>query len=74
MYRVGAKDCRGALADFDQAERLSPNDPAAYASDGVASICAGDRGRAVRAFQKSLTLDPNQPKVREFLQSLGRIP
>jgi Flp pilus assembly protein TadD len=74
MYRVGAKDCRGALADFDQAERLSPNDPAAYASDGVASMCAGDQARAVRAFQKSLSLDPNQPKVREFLQSLGRNP
>lgn len=74
MYRVGANDCRSALADFDQAERLQPDNAAAYASDGVASICAGDHARAVRAFQKSLTLDPNQPKVREFLQSLGRIP
>jgi len=74
MYRVDAQDCRSALADFDQAERLAPNDPAAYASDGVASLCAGDRQRAARAFQRSLELDPNQPKVREFLQSVGRTP
>jgi Flp pilus assembly protein TadD len=73
-YRVEVNDCRGAVADFDQAERLQPNNPAAYASDGVASLCAGDRTRAAGAFQRSLALDPNQPKVREFLQSLGRIP
>jgi Flp pilus assembly protein TadD/predicted AlkP superfamily pyrophosphatase or phosphodiesterase len=72
MYRVDAQDCRGALTDFDQAERLQPNNAAAFASDGVASLCAGDQARAARAFQRSLALDPNQPKVREFLQSLGR--
>ena len=27
-----------------------------------------------RAFTRSLEIDPNQPKVREFLQSLGRTP
>jgi Flp pilus assembly protein TadD len=73
-YRVEAGDCRGALADFEAAERLTPNDAAAYASDGVASLCAGDRARAARAFERSLALDPNQPKVKEFLQSLGRTP
>jgi tetratricopeptide (TPR) repeat protein len=74
MYRVDAQECRGALADFEAAERLQPDNPAAFASDGVAALCAGDRARATRAFQRSLALDPNQPKVREFLQSLGRTP
>jgi Flp pilus assembly protein TadD len=74
MYRVDAQDCHGALSDFDQAERLQPTNAAAFASDGVASLCTGDRARAARAFQRSLALDPNQPKVREFLQSLGRTP
>jgi tetratricopeptide (TPR) repeat protein len=73
-YRVEAEDCRGALADFEAAERLAPTDAAAYAADGVASLCAGDRARAARAFERSLALDPNQPKVKEFLQSLGRTP
>jgi Flp pilus assembly protein TadD len=73
-YRVEAQDCRGAVSDFDQAEKLQPDNAAAFASDGVASLCAGDRGRAARAFQRSLALDPNQPKVREFLGTLGRTP
>jgi Flp pilus assembly protein TadD len=62
------------VTDFEQAERLQPDNAAAFASDGVASLCAGDHARASRAFQRSLALDPNQPKVREFLQSLGRTP
>jgi Flp pilus assembly protein TadD len=73
-YRVEEHDCRGAVADFDQAERLQPDNPAAYASDGIASLCVGDRARAARAFRRSLALDPNQPKVTEFLRSLGRLP
>jgi len=73
-YRVEAHDCRGAVADFDQAEKLQPDNAAAFASDGVASLCTGDRARAAHAFQRSLALDPNQPKVREFLGTLGRIP
>jgi Flp pilus assembly protein TadD len=73
-YRVEAQDCRGAVSDFDQAEKLQPDNAAAFASDGVASLCAGDRARAARAFQRSLALDPNQPKVREFLGTLGRTP
>src|SRR5262249_48150824 len=71
-YRVEGNDCRGAVADFDHAETLQPDNAAAFASDGVASLCAGDRARAARAFQRSLALDPNQPKVKEFLESLGR--
>ena len=31
----------------------------------------GDREGAVAAFQRSLTLDPEQPKVRQFLRELG---
>jgi hypothetical protein len=37
-------------------------------------MCAGDARGAGRAFARSLELDPNQPKVREFLHSLGRTP
>src|SRR5262249_54985209 len=40
-YRVEAQDCHGAVADFEQAERLQPGNAAAFASDGVASLCAG---------------------------------
>ena len=73
-YRVDAHDCAAAAADFQKAERLSPGNAPAFASEGVARLCAGDPRAAGRAFARSLELDPNQPKVREFLHSLGRTP
>ena len=73
-YRVEAQECAGAAADFEHAERLAPRHAPAYASEGVARLCAGDKAAARRAFVRSLDIDPNQPKVREFLQSLGRTP
>jgi Flp pilus assembly protein TadD len=73
-YRVEARECAGAAADFVKAERLSPHNASAYASEGIARLCASDPRAAGRAFAKSLEIDPNQPKVREFLQSLGRTP
>ena len=73
-YRVDAHDCAGAAGDFVKAEALSPQHAPAYASEGVARMCAGDARGAGRAFTRSLELDPDQPKVREFLRSLGRTP
>jgi Flp pilus assembly protein TadD/predicted AlkP superfamily pyrophosphatase or phosphodiesterase len=73
-YRIDAHDCAGAAADFEKAERLSPGNAPAYASEGIARMCAGDPRGAGRAFARSLAIDPNQPKVREFLQSLRRTP
>jgi tetratricopeptide (TPR) repeat protein len=73
-YRVDAQECAGAAADFERAERLAPQNAPAYASEGVARLCAGDKGAARRAFTRSLEIDPNQAKVREFLQTLGRTP
>ena len=73
-YRVDAQECAGAASDFERAERLAPDNAPAYASEGIARMCAGDTGAARRAFARSLAIDPNQPKVREFLQTLGRTP
>jgi Flp pilus assembly protein TadD len=71
-YRVDTKDCTGAVDDFRRVEQLSAKDAGAYALEGVAQTCAGDRAGAVRAFQRSLQLDPNQPDIRELLKALGR--
>ena len=73
-YRVEAQQCAGAAADFERAEQLAPGQAPAFASEGVARLCAGDKNAARRAFTRSLAIDPNQPKVREFLTSLGRTP
>ena len=71
-YRVEQGDCRGAVADFDRALGLAPGNAAAFAASGVAKMCAGDRAGARAAFEQSLKLDPEQPKIREYIQSLAR--
>jgi len=71
-YRVENGDCPGAVADFDRALALSPANAGAYAASGVARMCAGDRAGARAAFEKSLAIDPQQPKIREYITSLGR--
>jgi Flp pilus assembly protein TadD len=38
----------------------------------LAELCAGNSPAARTSFQKSLQLDPNQPKVREYLRGRGQ--
>jgi tetratricopeptide (TPR) repeat protein len=68
-YRVEAHDCAGALDDFQRAEQLTPREAAAYAAEGIARACLGDRAAAERAFSRSLQLDPNQPNIRDILKA-----
>jgi Tfp pilus assembly protein PilF len=69
-YRVEAGECRGAVGDFRRATTLAPAHAPAYASLGLAYLCLGDRGAARQSLTRSLQLDPNQPKVRDFLGRL----
>ena len=71
-YRVERGECAGAVDDFRQAARLTPESAAVYASLGLAELCAGNSAAARTSFQKSLQLDPNQPKVREYLRGRGQ--
>ena len=71
-YRVERGECAGAVDDFRQAARLTPDNAAVFASLGLAELCAGNSAGARTSFQKSLQLDPNQPKVREYLKGNGR--
>ena len=67
-YRIEQKNCTGALEDFQTAERLRPNDAIAFASAGLAQICLGDRAGAEASIRQSLTINPNQPQLRRFLE------
>ncbi|HEX8152720.1 MAG TPA: tetratricopeptide repeat protein, partial [Thermoanaerobaculia bacterium] len=67
-YRIDAQDCAGALADFIAAQNIQPENPVGYASAGIAQICLGRHDDARRSFARSLQLDPNQPKLRQYLQ------
>jgi hypothetical protein len=71
-YRVERGDCRDALQDFQRALSLAPGNAGAYSASGVAHLCAGDRAGARRDFERALQLDPSQPKIREYLASVGR--
>jgi Tfp pilus assembly protein PilF len=68
-YRVEQGDCASGLNDFRRATELSPSNAAAFASRGLAELCVGDRGAAQASLRRSLQLDPDQPKVRQYLQS-----
>ncbi len=73
-YRVDAGDCKGASSDFQRAEALAPRNAAAFAAEGLAQLCVGDREAARKALAQSLALDPNQPKVRDYLNRAGKRP
>lgn len=70
-YLFDAGRCREALADFDDAIRLSPDEALAHTSRGLAHLCLGDPQAAAKDFQRSLAIDPNQPQVREALAQMG---
>lgn len=67
-YRMDARDCDGALADFRAAIELDPENPVAHASAGVAEICLGRIDDARRDFARSLAIDPNQPRLQAFMR------
>jgi tetratricopeptide (TPR) repeat protein len=64
-YRMEKHDCRGALDDFRAA--LQGDDAVLYASIGTSELCLGDEVAARKAFEKSLAIDPNQPRLRALV-------
>jgi tetratricopeptide (TPR) repeat protein len=69
-YRVERGECRAAVSDFEKATRLAPRNASAFASLGLARLCAGDAAAARRDLLRSLELDPGQPAVRQYLKKL----
>jgi Tfp pilus assembly protein PilF len=69
--RMERHDCAAALDDFRVATATRPNDPLAFASEGIARMCLGDVAGARESFRRSLQLDPNQPMLQ---QALGEMP
>lgn len=70
-FRLEEPNCPAALADFVQVVALLPDEPMGHASLGLARGCAGDLAGARAALLRSLELDPNQPAVREYLESIA---
>lgn len=55
--RMGALD--SAIADFDQAIKLSPKSATAYNHRGIAYNNKGDFGRAIADYDRAIRLNPN---------------
>ena len=68
-YLLDSKDCKGASTSFERLIALASQSAWAHAALGEARLCLGDRTGAHEAFERSLAIDPNQPKVRQLLQT-----
>lgn len=66
-YHLERQSCRAALLDFDAALPGAPEDATLHGLAGTALLCLGDRAGAMKAFKKSLELDPAQPMIRSYL-------
>ncbi len=71
-YEVGTGRCAEGVRSFRKATALAGGNAAAHASLGLAQLCAGDPAGATTSLQRSLALDPDQPKVRAFLSQVSR--
>ncbi len=75
-YTSGRRD--EALAAYDRALALDPNDAAAWYNKGVALAALGRRDEALAAYDRALALDPNRrsrkpgPTRATSLAALGR--
>jgi tetratricopeptide (TPR) repeat protein len=65
--RIRARDCAGALEDFDAVRKIAPTLAVAHGMTGTALMCLGRPAEARRAFERSLELDPSQARLREML-------
>jgi tetratricopeptide (TPR) repeat protein len=59
VEKYEAGDLEGAIADYDQAIRLAPNDAIAYSNRGAARGQSGDLEGAIADYDQVIRLAPN---------------
>jgi tetratricopeptide (TPR) repeat protein len=60
-----------AIQDYDQAIRLSPNDPAIYMARGISYFGKGDFDHAIQNFNEPISLSPNSSPVYHYQHNLA---
>jgi len=61
-------DAQKALQAFQTAEKLSPNFAPTYNRLGMQYMKTGDKGKALRYFNKYLSLAPSDARDRSYVQ------
>lgn len=77
MNLAGLADWRAgdrpqAIARWQRAAQLAPNDPAVQNNLGFGLLTMGELEQAWQALRAAFTLDPDNPKTRANLQAFGR--
>jgi len=63
-----------AIADYDKAIALDPNDAIAYTDRGIAYGKKGEFDRAIADLRKVLEIDPSDQDAKHALKILGVTP
>ena len=70
--RLKSGDCRRAHDDVRAVEAAQPASPLPPAAAALALLCLDDKTAAAAAIRRSLELDPDQPELRQMIDSLSR--
>lgn len=63
VLRMFFKDKKGAIADFDQAIRINPNNGSAYTSRGYVRDFLGDKQGAIADYNQAIRINPNDAEA-----------
>ncbi len=71
LAKYNAKDYRGAVGDAEAAAAADPRHWQAWQLDGNARVSLGDTTGAVAAYRNSLSINPDNPGLKAYVDSLA---
>lgn len=76
VVELASKNPQGALAAYDVAIKLSPDDASAYVGRAEVKLVMGQKGQAAEDLRRAAGLvpegDPLEPKIGALLEALSR--